>query len=97
MSAEEARGYTCEELIAIYEKAGTVEQSALEAAAAELYPGRMDGDAPAKIQVETGIHGRWFRREGGKGKEPTYEAPRYTIKSRLNWVGVLEDGTALAY
>ncbi|MCD8086177.1 MAG: hypothetical protein LUF28_07640 [Clostridiales bacterium] len=97
METETARGYSCEELIAIYQRAGSVELPALEAAAAELYPGRMDGDAPANIQVETGNHGRWFRREAGKGKEPVYEAPKYTIKSRLNWVGVMEDGCVLAY
>lgn len=92
---EQTVGYTCEELIAIYRRAGSVELDALYRAADELYPGRREQEAPAKILVEEGIHGRWFRREG---KQERYEQPKYTIKSQpLNWIGVMEDGTAYIY
>lgn len=93
---EPEKGFTCEELLAIYKAAGSAELTALQAAADELYPGRRNGTPPAQLQVETGLHGRWFRRE--QGKNVTYEAPKYTIKSQpLNWVAVFEDGTAIPY
>lgn len=90
-----AAGYTCEELLEIYRRAGSVELEALYRAAEELYPGRRMQTPPAKILVEEGPHGRWFRREG---QPERYEQPKYTIKSQpLNWIGVMEDGAAYIY
>jgi hypothetical protein len=89
-------GYTCQELLAIYHRAGSVELDRLYQAADELYPNRRQERPGAAILVEEGLHGRMFRRviDG----EEVCEAPRYTIKSQpLNWIGILEDGTALEY
>lgn len=93
---EPEKGFSCAELLAIYRAAGSAELSALQAAADALYPGRRKGSPPAQLQVEMGLHGRWFLR--GEGKELHPEAPKYTIKSQpLNWIAVFEDGEAEEY
>ncbi|MCD8144784.1 MAG: hypothetical protein LUD79_05535 [Oscillospiraceae bacterium] len=84
--------FTQEELIRIYEAAGSPEQEALETAARSLFPERMAAPEPPMLKSETGLHGRWFIRDD----QP--EEPAYTIKSgRCCWVGILKDGTALPY
>jgi hypothetical protein len=87
--------FTQEELIQIYEKAGSPQQAALRAAAEELFPQRMGSDTPPMLKVEEGLHGRAFCRTEDR---KTAEVPKYTIKSgQCSWVGVFEDGTALPY
>lgn len=86
--------FSQEELIQIYQAAGSPEQEALFTAARDLFPDRMAAADPPMLKVETGIHGRWFVRD--EKEEP--EAPIYTVKSgRCCWIGILEDGTALPY
>ncbi len=86
--------FNTEELIAIYQKAGCAEQTALYTAAGQLFPLRMQADNAPFILVEEGLHGRWFVL--GEGQEA--QQPVYTIKSgHCAWIGVLQDGTALPY
>ena len=86
--------FTQDELIAIYQKAGSPEQSALTEAARSLFPERMSAEEPPLLKVENGTRGRWFLR--GENSRP--EAPLYTVKSgHCCWIGILEDGTALPY
>jgi hypothetical protein len=90
-----ADAFTQDELIEIYHKAGSAEQDALIAAAKELFPQRMEADQPPMLKVETGLHGRGFRRHP---EDEVAETPVYTLKSGCcNWVGIMEDGEALKY
>lgn len=87
--------FTQDELIAIYQKAGSPHQEALLAAARELFPERMAAPEPPMLKVEEGLHGRCFCRTPDREEA---EAPQYTIKSgHCNWVGIMEDGEALKY
>ncbi len=87
--------FTQDELIAIYQKAGSAQETALQAAARELFPERMAAPEPPMLLVEEGPHGRSFCRTPDR---QVAEAPKYTIKSgRCNWVAIMEDGEALKY
>lgn len=86
--------FTQDELIQIYQHAGSAEQNALLSSAKALFPDRMAAEVPPLLKAEPGIHGRWFIRDEKTGPEE----PVITIKSgHFNWIGILEDGTALPY
>ncbi len=87
--------FTQDELIAIYQTAGSPQEDALRAAARALFPERMAAQVPPMLKVEEGLHGRCFCRTPDR-KEA--EAPKYTIKSgHCSWVAIMEDGEALKY
>ena len=87
--------FTQDELIAVYEKAGSPEEADLRAAALSLFPERMQAEKPPMLRVETGIHGRWFYLDEAR---TVIQEPKYTIKSgRCCWVGVMEDGSVQKY
>jgi hypothetical protein len=55
----------------------------------------MAAEQPPMLRVETGLHGRRFRRHP---EDETVETPAYTLKSgRCQWVGIMEDGEAIPY
>ena len=87
--------FTQDELLAIYEKAGEPNETALLEAAAALYPDRIAADKPPMLKCEEGIHGRWFYLDE---ERTVYEPPEFTIKSgHCSWIAVMKNGTALKY